>query len=76
MVEYLIDAAARAGASAADSAAAVQSLVPVLQTVTSPVEMEIYLQRVAQRFGHAGHERGAPTVARGKGARPDRRRPS
>jgi DNA primase len=52
IVEYLIDAAAeQSGASASESAAAVQSLAPVLQTVTSPVEMELYLQRVAQRFG-------------------------
>jgi DNA primase len=52
IVEYLIDdAAAQGGTSASESAAAVQSLVPVLQTVNSPVEMELYLQRVAQRFG-------------------------
>jgi DNA primase len=51
IVEYLIDTAAeRAGGSAADRAAAVQALVPVLQTVASPVEMELYVQRVAQRF--------------------------
>lgn len=52
IVEYLIDSAAeQAGASASESAAAVQSLVPVLQSVVSPVEMELYVQRVAQRFG-------------------------
>jgi DNA primase len=52
IIEYLIDAEAdRAGASAGDRAAAVQALAPVLRTVTSPVEMELYLQRVAQRFG-------------------------
>jgi DNA primase len=52
IVEFLIDAAAeRGGASASESAAAVQSLAPVLESVASPVEMELYLQRVAQRFG-------------------------
>lgn len=52
IIEYLIDAEAdRAGTSAGDRGAAVQALAPVLQTVSSPVEMELYLERVAQRFG-------------------------
>jgi DNA primase len=52
IVEYLIDAAAeQAGSSASETAAAVQSLAPVLSAVVSPVEMELYVQRVAQRFG-------------------------
>ena len=52
IVEYLIDVAAQGAGnfSASDRSAAIQSLVPVLQTVTSPVEMELYVQRVAQRF--------------------------
>jgi DNA primase len=52
IVEYLIDSAAeRAGSSAAERAAAIQGLIPVLRAVDNSVEMELFLQRVAQRFG-------------------------
>ncbi len=52
IVEYLIDeAAAQAGSSAAERAAAIDGLAPVLETVTSAVEMELFYERVAQRFG-------------------------
>lgn len=52
IVEYLIDSAAeRAGTSTADQAAAIEELAPVLRSIVSPVEMELLLERVAQRFG-------------------------
>jgi DNA primase len=52
IVEHLIDGAAETtGPSAADRAAAIESLAPVLRSVVSPVEMELFLARVAQRFG-------------------------
>jgi DNA primase len=52
IVEHLIDSAAdQAGPSAAERAAAIDELAPVLQAVTSSVEMELFLQRIAQRFG-------------------------
>jgi DNA primase len=52
ILEYLIDAAAEeAGASAGERAAALASLTPLLQAVDSPVEMELYVERAAQRFG-------------------------
>jgi DNA primase len=51
IVEYLIDSAAQqAGTSAAERAAAIQSLIPVLRAVENSVEMELFLERVAQRF--------------------------
>jgi DNA primase len=51
IVEYLIDAAAeQAGPSASERAAAIEELAPMLRTVVSPVEMELFLERVAQRF--------------------------
>lgn len=51
IVEYLIDAASQqAGASASERAAAIQGLVPVLRAVENSVEMELFLERVAQRF--------------------------
>jgi DNA primase len=54
IVEYLIDAAAeQTGPSAAERSAAIEALGPVLRTITSPVEMELSLERVAQRFGLA-----------------------
>lgn len=52
IVEYLIDSAAeRAGSSASERASAIEALAPVLRSVVSPVEMELFLERVAQRFG-------------------------
>jgi len=51
IVEYLIDAAAeRVGTSAAERAEAVGSLGPILMAVGNPVEIELYIQRIAQRF--------------------------
>ena len=52
IIEFLIDSAAEhAGASASDRAAALASLAPLLHAVDSPVEMELYVERAAQRFG-------------------------
>jgi DNA primase len=51
IVEHLIDATAdRAGASAAERADAVASLAPILMEVGNPVEIELYVERIAQRF--------------------------
>ncbi|MEY4576247.1 MAG: hypothetical protein RL701_950 [Pseudomonadota bacterium] len=56
LVEFLIDTAAdRAGPSAADRAAAIAKLGPVLVAVSNPVEVELYVQRIAQRFSIADH---------------------
>ncbi|MGD8858970.1 MAG: DNA primase [Myxococcales bacterium] len=52
IVEYLIDAAAEsAGGTAAERAAAVEGLGPVLAKVANSVEIELHIERVAQRFG-------------------------
>jgi DNA primase len=51
IVEHLIDdARERAGESAADHAGAIESLGPVLASVTNTVELELHLERVARRF--------------------------
>jgi DNA primase len=51
IVEHLIDAAAeRAGPSAAERAAAIAALGPVVAAVGNPVEIELYIERIAQRF--------------------------
>jgi DNA primase len=52
IVEFLIDAAAQsAGGSAAERAAAVESLGPVLAEVGNSVEIQLHIERIAQRFG-------------------------
>ncbi len=71
IVEFLIDAAA-AGVSedAAERAAAVGSLAAILDMVDNSVERELYIERVAQRFGI-----GDPGVVRrelGRGRGPAR----
>jgi DNA primase len=51
IVEYVIDAsAAAAGPDAEARAAAIQALGPVLMTAGNPVEIELYIQRIARRF--------------------------
>jgi DNA primase len=51
IVEYLIDAAAeRVGPGAAERAEAIQELGPVVAAVGNPVEIELYIERIAQRF--------------------------
>ena len=52
IVEHLIDDAAQgAGDAAADRARAVESLAPVLSAVSNAVELDLYIDRIAQRFG-------------------------
>jgi DNA primase len=52
IVEHLIDdAAASAGGAAADRARAVESLAPVLAAITNGVELDLHVDRMAQRFG-------------------------
>ncbi|HEX4353015.1 MAG TPA: DNA primase [Polyangiales bacterium] len=52
IVEYLIDAAAAraASSSAAERAQAMEELGPVIAAVGNPVEIELYIERIAQRF--------------------------
>ncbi len=51
IVEYLIDAAAEAaGGDPAERARAIQSLGPAVAAAGNPVEIELYIQRIAQRF--------------------------
>jgi DNA primase len=51
IVEYLIDAAAtRSGPSAAERAQAMEALGPIVAAVGNPVEIELYIERIAQRF--------------------------
>jgi DNA primase len=51
MLDYLIDAgASEAGADPAARAQAIEQLGPVLASVESPVEVQLYVERVAQAF--------------------------
>ncbi|HET8932885.1 MAG TPA: DNA primase [Polyangiales bacterium] len=51
IVEYLIDSTAESvGNSAAERANAIASLGPVVAAVGNPVEVELYIQRIARRF--------------------------
>lgn len=51
IVEYLIDSTADAvGNSAAERANAIAGLGPVVAAVGNPVEVELYIQRIARRF--------------------------
>jgi DNA primase len=51
IVEYLIDTAAdNVGNSAAERADAIAALGPVVAAVGNPVEVELYIQRIARRF--------------------------
>lgn len=51
IVEHLIDVAAdQAGAAAGERAAAIESLGPIIAAAGNPVEIELYIERVAQRF--------------------------
>ena len=51
IIEFLIDTAAEAAGPAAEArAAAIQTLGPVLVTNGNPVEIELYIERIAQRF--------------------------
>ncbi len=51
IVEYLIDTTAdEAGSSAGERAKAIESLGPVVAAAGNPVEIELYIERIAQRF--------------------------
>jgi DNA primase len=51
IVEYLIDTSAElAGPSAGERAAAIGALGPVIAASGNPVEIELYIQRISQRF--------------------------
>jgi DNA primase len=51
LVEFLIDSAAdKTGPSAAERATAIANLGPILASLANPVEVELYVQRIAQRF--------------------------
>jgi DNA primase len=68
IVEHLIDTAAeQAGSSAAERAAVVETLVPVLRAVSSAVEMELLVERVAQRLGLADTSSVRRQLQRGTG---------
>jgi DNA primase len=52
IVEFLIDqAASRAPGDAAGRAGAIESLGPLLTQIKNPVEIELHIQRISQRFG-------------------------
>jgi DNA primase len=71
IVEYLIDAAAeQTGPSAAERSAAIEALGPILRTISSPVEMELSLERVAQRFGLASTAAVRRSLQRAPGSAP------
>jgi DNA primase len=54
IIEYLIDASAEtAGPGAESRAAAIESLGPVVASCRNPVEIELYIERIAQRFSLA-----------------------
>lgn len=66
IVEALIDAAAEgAGSGAAERAEAIQALGPVLKAVDNPVEIELYIERVARRFGIADQRAVRQQLRRG-----------
>lgn len=74
IVEYVIDAsAAAAGPDAEARAAAIQSLGPVLMSAANPVEIELYIQRIARRFALTDLGVVKEQLRRGvRGARPTR----
>lgn len=52
LVEHLIeDAAEEAGGDPARRAAGIESLGPVLASVANPVEIDLYIERIARKFG-------------------------
>ena len=74
VVEHLIDSAAdHAGADAASRANAIERLGPTLASVGNPVEIELYIERVAQRF--AMRDLGAVKAQLRRGVRATRQGP-
>lgn len=51
MVEYLIDAAAEDTADLETRVRAIRELAPVLANVDSPLQRDVYVERIARRFG-------------------------
>jgi DNA primase len=51
IVEFVIESALESAHDAASRASAIEQLGPLLANVESPVERDLYVQRVAQRFG-------------------------
>lgn len=73
IVEALIDnAAADAGGSAAERATVIEQLGPMLALVESPVERQLYVERVARRFGIQDVEVVRAQLRRGLGDRRSR----
>jgi len=76
IVEALIDnAAAEASASAAERASAIEALAPMLALVESPVERQLYVERVARRFGIQDVDAVRSQLRRGLGDRRHRSEP-
>jgi DNA primase len=75
LMEYLIDQAAEAaGPGAAARAAAIESLGPVVAACGNPVEIELYIERIAQRFSLTDLRVVKEQLRRGvRAARPDAR---
>ncbi len=65
IVEHLIDDAASGASDAADKARAIEELGPVLMEVGNPVETQLYVERVAQKFGIASHNAVRQQLRRG-----------
>ncbi|MDD9946930.1 MAG: DNA primase [Myxococcales bacterium] len=72
IVEYLIDSAVIGAHGASERARAVEGLGPVLAAVSNPVEIQLYIQRVGQRFEIS--DLGAVKRQLRKGALASRRR--
>lgn len=66
IVEHLIDdAAATASGDPAQKAAAIETLGPILRAVGNPVEVGLYVERVARKFGIADLESVRAQLRRG-----------
>jgi DNA primase len=66
IVEYLIDTAAEhSGTSAGERAAAIESLGPAVAAAANPVEIDLYIERIAQRFGIADQRSVREQLRRG-----------
>ncbi len=66
IVEFLVDDAAdQAGGDARDKAQAIEELGPVLAAVENPVERQLYVERVARKFGIANIDAVRQQLRRG-----------
>ncbi len=73
IVESLIDSAAMGANGPGEKAAAIESLGPILASVENPVEVRLYVDRVAQRFEVADIEAVKRQLRRGLRSKRDRR---